>query len=140
MGIIHEFEEHKFIGGGLKGARKARKVDYYKTVYGNGSGIFDSIASVATPIIEGIKNNKDLIIEGGKAIGSVAGAAKAIADAKKHADELKEAEIINQIRNRNLEKKAKELSEATKEKLKDIPKNAKRVDNSAIGSGFHEIS
>ena len=136
-GIIHKFEEHKFTGGRLK------KVDYYKTPYSNvqkdGEGIGDIFSSIATavkPAIDFAKNNKDLLAAGAKAVGSIAGGAKAIADAKRAADELKQAEIVNQIRNRNLEKQAqeKQLSETTKAKLNEIPKST-----NPTGSGFHNV-
>ncbi|ESP03066.1 hypothetical protein LOTGIDRAFT_157027 [Lottia gigantea] len=52
-----------------------------------------------------VSKNKSLISNGAKAIGSIAEAGKSISDTVKQSNELKELELIRELRNRRLEER-----------------------------------
>ncbi|ESO87080.1 hypothetical protein LOTGIDRAFT_154570 [Lottia gigantea] len=84
MSLILKHEQHRF-------------EDY------SGDGIFSSLFSLSKTIIPKVasfvSNNKSLLSTGAKAVGSIAQAGKSIGDAVKQSDELKELQLIRDLRN-----------------------------------------
>ncbi|ESP02101.1 hypothetical protein LOTGIDRAFT_157250 [Lottia gigantea] len=85
MSLILKHEQHKF-------------EDY------SGDGMFSSIFSLGKTIIPKgasfVSNNKSLISSEAKAVGSIAEAGKSISDTVKQSNELKELQLIRDLRNR----------------------------------------
>ncbi|ESO94757.1 hypothetical protein LOTGIDRAFT_161003 [Lottia gigantea] len=90
MSLILKHEQHKF-------------EDY------SGDGIFSSLFFLGKTIIPKVasfvSNIKSLISTGAKAVGSIAQTGKSISEAVKQSDELKELQLIRDLRNRRLEER-----------------------------------
>ena len=118
MPAIYKFEAHKYTPKKwIVGERKNKSKAYFnpqQEKYGNG---FGGVAQLFKTGFDLVKNNKDLIIEGGKAAGSVASAVSKVSDAVKADKQLKEIELIRKLRQ---EAEAKKISNKTKEKIEAL--------------------
>ena len=87
----------------------------YREKYGRG---FGGISELVKTGINLVKDNKDLIIEGGKAAGSIAKAVSQVTDAVKEDNKMKELELVRQLR-REAEARNK-VTQKTKDKIANI--------------------
>ena len=87
----------------------------YREKYGRG---FGGISELVKTGINLVKDNKDLIIEGGKAAGSLAKAVSQVTDAVKEENKMKELELVRQLR-REAEARNK-VTQKTKDKTANI--------------------
>ncbi|ESO90526.1 hypothetical protein LOTGIDRAFT_164113 [Lottia gigantea] len=73
-----------------------------------GDGFFSAQTSLIPKVANFVSNNKSLISSEAQALGSVAKAGVNISDAVKKSQELKELQLIRELRNKRLERQALE--------------------------------
>ena len=81
-----------------------------------GEGL-ESLGNLITTGINLVKNNKDLIIQSGKAVGSLASAASKISSAIKSSQEAEDLKLIKRLRD---EATAKKLPPSIEKKVDEI--------------------
>ena len=129
MGIVHDFELHKY---GLTSEKKAgrgfpkKNPSYCGVTVKHGDGISDAIKGAVGLAMQ----NKDLIKSVGQSVGSVAGAIGKMSDAAKRFNELKE--IQRRLAMRPQQPKSGTLPPEVKQAIQNIPRNKS-------GDGFQKF-
>ena len=89
----------------------------YEDKYGNG---FGSIGELVKTGINLVRDNKDLLIEGGKAASSVANAVSKVSKAIKSEEAKKDLQLIKDLRKRTQSVEQSNLSDNIKNKIAKI--------------------
>lgn len=127
MSVIlkHDLEKFKQKTSLMKKQKSGDYVNYYKSPYSKtmeveeGGSLFSGIGTLAKSGINFIGNNKDIIGNVAKGVGSVGSAASSIARAVESKNKLQQLQKIEELRNKALERQKQTLSEKTKNELKN---------------------
>ena len=93
--------------------------NHERNKFGEGFGdVITGIVKAAQPIINTVKDNKDVIVEGAKAVGSIGSATSKIVDTIKNKNKKRDIELIRKKQNEKIERnKQTEVSQSVKDKI-----------------------